>query len=114
MVYIREAHAVDGDWPLDRPDQPDVKEPKSLAERQAVAETCLGKLELENLPAVVDEMDNAVNKAYSAWPDRLVLVDGKGKLAWRGAKGPKGFKPDELEAAIRRELGLAGATSGGH
>jgi hypothetical protein len=114
VVYIREAHAVDGDWPLDRPGQPEVKEPKKLADRKAVAETCLGKLELEDLPAVVDEMDDAVNEAYGAWPDRLVLVDAKGRLAWRGARGPKGFQPDELEVAIRRELGLAVGKSGDH
>ncbi len=111
MVYIHEAHAVDGDWPLDRPDQPKVEEPKKLSERKDVAGTCLGKLELEGLPAVVDEMDDAVSEAYAAWPDRLVLVDAKGRLAWQGAKGPKGFKPDDLETAIRRELGLGPAKS---
>lgn len=109
MVYIREAHPVDGSWPLMAPDQPLVEEPREAAERQAVARQCLGTLELDGLPAVVDGMDDAVNEAYEAWPDRLVLLDAEGRVAWRGGPGPFGFDPDELEAALRRELGLPAA-----
>ena len=29
-----------------------------------------------------------------------------GKISFAGARGPRGFKPDELEDAIRAELGL--------
>jgi hypothetical protein len=110
VVYIREAHAVDSAWPVTSPDQPAVEEPQALAERQAVAGTCLARLELHGLPAVVDEMDDAVNEAYEAWPDRLVLIDAQGRIAWRGGPGPYGFKPDELDAAIRRVLGLSATT----
>ena len=51
-------------------------------------------------------MDNKVNRAYAAAPDRLYLVGKDGRVAYRGGRGPFGFKPDELEAAIRRELGI--------
>ena len=52
-------------------------------------------------------MDNKVNRAYAAAPDRLYLVARDGTIAYRGGPGPFGFKPAELEAAIRKELGGA-------
>jgi hypothetical protein len=107
IVYIREAHALDGRAPLGGAGHPIVEEPVTLAERQELCSTCVVKLALEPIPALVDDIDNRVARAYAAAPDRLYLIGRDGKVAYRGARGPYGFKPDELEAAIRRELGLA-------
>jgi hypothetical protein len=41
----------------------------------------------------VDTIDDAVNKAYAAWPDRLYVVDIGGKIAVAGGQGPAGFAP---------------------
>lgn len=106
MVYIREAHAIDSSSPLGGNGMPIVEDPKSWKERQVVAQVCMGKLALEPMPALIDDIDDAVNTAYDAWPDRLYLVGRDGKIAMRGDPGPFGFKPDLLEAAIRAELGL--------
>lgn len=38
-----------------------------------------------------------MNAAYAGWPERLVIVDVEGKIAYTGAPGPWGFKPSELE-----------------
>ena len=38
-------------------------------------------------------MDDKVNKAYAAWPDRLYVVGTDGKIAMMGEPGPRGFKP---------------------
>ena len=84
---------------------PIVEDPVSLAEREAVAKVCMTKLALEPIPALVDDMDDAVGDAYAAHPDRLYLVGRDGNIAWRGGPGPMGFVPDELEKAIRKELG---------
>ncbi len=81
-----------------------VEDPTNLNERLKVAKTCMTKLALEPIPAVVDRLDDKTNKAYSGWPDRLYLVGKDGNLAYAGARGPFGFKPAELEAAIRKEL----------
>ena len=51
---------------------------------------------------LVDGLDDAVNAAYSAWPERLYLVDLDGKIAYRGGRGPDGFSPDELASVIDR------------
>lgn len=61
------------------------------------------------LPALVDGIDDAVNRAYAAQPDRLFLVGRDGKIAYTGGRGPGGFKPAELEDAIREELGKKAA-----
>lgn len=104
VVYIREAHALDGRAPLRGGVYPLVEEPASLEERGAVARICMTKMALEPMLAVVDGMDNAVAKAYAAAPDRLYLVGKDGNIAYRGGRGPFGFKPDELDAAIAQAL----------
>lgn len=101
LVYIREAHALDGAWPM-----PSVlvEEPVSTAERREVAKTCFDRLELAMIPAVLDRIDNKVDAAYQARPDRLYLIGKDGKIAYAGGRGPMGFRPPELRAAIEAEL----------
>lgn len=65
---------------------------------------CITKLDLKGLPALVDDVDDAVSVAYAAWPDRLYLVDGDGRIAYHGGRGPFGFDPDALERSIERVL----------
>lgn len=69
-------------------------------------DTCMGKLDLGPLPALVDDMQDTANKADGAWPDCLYLIGKNGKLAYKGGPGPWGFKPSDLESAIRVELQL--------
>lgn len=102
MVYIREAHAIDGQAPM--ANGPLVEEPITDGERHSVAKTCVTKLSLQMIPAVVDRIDNAVDAAYQARPDRLYLVGRDGRIAYAGGRGPFGFKPDELVDAIEKEL----------
>jgi len=106
VVYIREAHALDSRSPLGGGGMPIVEDPLNLSERSQVAQVCLTKLELEPIPALVDDVDDAVSQAYSAWPDRLYLVGRDGRIAYRGGPGPFAFWPDALEDAIRKELDL--------
>jgi hypothetical protein len=103
-VYIREAHPEEG-WilPENRRSGLAVQEPTSDEERRGVASTCATNLRLQ-MPMVVDEVDNAVASAYGGWPDRLYLVGRDGRITFQGGEGPFGFKPDELERAIEREL----------
>ena len=101
VVYIREAHAADSR----RPDRRlSINEPRTFAERLGVAQTCRRDLGLQ-LPMLIDDIQNGTDAAYSGWPDRLFLVGTDGKIAFRGDRGPRGFQPDELEAAIKKTLG---------
>jgi len=106
VVYIREAHPEDG-WVLasNRGEGISVQDPATYAERAEVAETCAIRLRLR-IPVLLDGLDDAVARAYGAWPDRLYLVGRDGHIAFRGEEGPFGFRPAELAAAIERELAL--------
>lgn len=101
MVYIREAHAIDGPRPSF---SVLVEDPITESERAEVARTCMTKMQLRPIPAVVDRLDDKVNKAYRGWPDRLFLVGRDGRIVYAGGRGPGGFRPNELAAAIKKEL----------
>ena len=106
MVYIREAHALDSRSPMGGDGHPIVEDPETLEERAGVAKMCMTKLALEPMPSLVDDMKDTANNGYGAWPDRLYLIGKDGRVAMQGGPGPFGFNPDDLEDAIREELGL--------
>src|SRR2546423_15274767 len=74
---------------------------KNEEERAFVAGACVRKLGIK-FPAVLDGFDNTTEKAYTGWPDRLYLINREGKIAYKSAPGPFGFKPDDLKAALAR------------
>ncbi len=54
------------------------------------------------MPAVVDEMDDAVAQAYAAMPERLYLIGLDGKVTYKGGMGPMSFPPQEWQQAIEK------------
>lgn len=105
LIYIREAHPTDG-WQIQANLRDGVllASAKTLEQKQENATQCVRKLDIR-FPTLIDELDNRVEQAYSAWPDRLYLIDLEGRVAFKGDPGPAGFRPEQLEAAIRRLLG---------
>lgn len=106
LIYIREAHTTDL-WqaPANLRDGILLESAKSMEQKEEHATACTRKLDIR-LPTLVDRMDNQVELAYSGWPDRLYLIGRDGRVAYKSAPGPAGFKPAELEATIKKELGL--------
>ena len=100
IIYTSEAHAADSDRPAGK----DVEQPVTTEERREVAVKFLDEMELE-IPALLDNIDNKTSIDYASLPDRIYLVGKDGKIAYAGAKGPRGFKPEELAQAIDNELG---------
>jgi len=102
VVYIQEAHPIDA-WQDDDNLKDDVlvKSTTTEEERAEIAGICLAKLSIE-LPALVDDPDNRVERAYTAWPDRLYVIDRDGRIAYKSAAGPFGFKPAAVEEALKR------------
>jgi len=92
LVYIKEAHAADSSWPVPYAKEKGITEHTSYGQRCDVAKKLLDDENL-TIPTVVDNMENEVNKAYSAWPDRVFLVRKDGRLAVAAGRGPWGFKP---------------------
>jgi hypothetical protein len=104
IVYIQEAHPIDA-WQLDDNIEDDVlvASTKTMDERLSVAGMCVRNLGID-LPALVDGHDNAVERAYTGWPDRLYVVDRDGRVAYKSAPGPFGFKPAEVQETLKRLL----------
>ena len=104
MVYITEAHPTDV-WQTESnlKDKVLFASPRSEEERTALAGTCVRKLGIE-ISAVVDEFGNSTEGAYTAWPERLYLIDSSGRVVYKSAPGPFGFKPDELRAALTKAV----------
>ncbi len=57
-----------------------------------------------SIPMLIDDIDNTAETAYTAWPDRLYVVDKSGRIAYKGGRGPFGFKPRAMEKALLRIL----------
>ena len=114
LIYIREAHPVDGWWfgqslagkvvGMRFPKAAtDIYDPKTMEERREVAGQCKDSLQY-GIRTYVDEMDDSISKAYAASPTRLYLVGQDGKVVYAGDLGPWGFKPAELKEAIEDHL----------
>lgn len=110
VIYIREAHPIDGWWLgkgvpalvlklIRSKAATDIHDPKSMVERQEVAQRCQDALDF-GVPTLVDTMDDEVNRAYAAWPTRLYLIGLDGRVVYAGGLGPFGFHPAELGQAI--------------
>jgi len=80
--------------------------PKNEEERALIAGACVRKLQLK-MPAVLDEFGNSTEQAYTGWPDRIYLINSRGKVAYKSKPGPFGFKPDELKNALVSMVGPA-------
>jgi len=80
-------------------------DPKTFVERTSVAESCVRKLGI-HIPALVDDVSDAVESAYTGWPDRLYLIDREGRVAFKSPPGPFGFKPSALEESLRPLAGI--------
>ncbi len=104
IVYIQEAHPTDA-WQMVSNVRDNVlfASPKSAGERDQVAGACVRRLGIE-IPALVDNLDDAVERVYTGWPDRLYVIDADGRIAWKSAPGPFGFHPAGVETALNRIL----------
>ena len=100
MVYISEAHPSDI-WQM----QSNIKDnvvfanPTNEEDRAFIAGACVRKLGIE-FPSVLDEFGNSTEHAYTGWPDRIYLIDSRGRVAYKSKPGPFGFKPDLLATAL--------------
>jgi alkylhydroperoxidase family enzyme len=99
-IYVREAHPTDG-WRMKSNDNAGVSfaQPLTKIGREEIAAKCCSTLRM-TIPLVVDDIDDRVGHLYSGMPDRLYLIDQKGRIAYKGGRGPFGFRPGELEQAI--------------
>ena len=79
------------------------KNPTTSDERRNVATSCVRKLHI-NIPALIDGIDNQVEQKYTAWPDRLFVIDRSGTVRYKSEPGPFGFDPKKLESCLSTNL----------
>ena len=108
VVYIQEAHPTDGwEMPSNFKEGVLVAAAKTFTDRDSAAKTCVVKLGI-HLPALVDDMDDSTERAYTGWPDRLYVIDREGRVAYKSKAGPFGFDPDEMAKKLAQVAPAAG------
>ncbi len=75
--------------------------PRSSEARGEVANSCVRRLGIQ-IPALMDDMNDSVESAYTAWPDRLYVIDREGRVAYKSRPGPYGFDPKGVAEALKR------------
>lgn len=90
IIYIREVPPVGG--PRKPPKEFQIPDPKTLEERQQVAQDFATELKA-SIPVLLDTVGDQVGKAYAAWPDRHYVIDAESKVVLKGGLGPGGFQP---------------------
>lgn len=73
---------------------------RSFEDRDDAAKTCVVKLCI-NIPALVDDIHDTTEIAYTGWPDRLYVIDRTGRIAYKSGPGPYGFSPQGVEKALQ-------------
>jgi hypothetical protein len=104
-VYVREAHPTD-EWQMKSNVKEDVcyAQPKTLAQRIAIANDFVKRFEYPTQFGV-DDINNAANDAYAAWPERLYIIDESGHIAYRGGMGPFHYDPKEVREWLTQRYG---------
>jgi len=47
-------------------------------------------------------MNGGAEKAYAAWPSKAYLLDTRGRIIFSTSLSEQDFKPEQLEAALRK------------
>ena len=101
VVYVQEAHPTDG-WQVESNIDENIlfRQHRNYEEREEAAQSCAIGLQI-SLPTLVEEMDNAIDEAYGAAPERLYLIGKGGRVVYHGGAGPHFFDLDELDEALQ-------------
>jgi tetratricopeptide (TPR) repeat protein len=100
LVYIREAHS-NADWQSTR----NLREGVALApattlnDKRDHAAMCSRTLHLP-FTAVVDGMDDTVEKTYNAWPSRAFVIGIDGRIQYRTRLTELEFHSEEMESVL--------------
>ena len=106
-IYVREAHPTD-EWQMksNAKDKDDVcyAQPKTIEQRVAIANDFTKRFKY-SVPFGIDEMSNAADQAYAAWPERLYILDENGRVSYKGGNGPFKYDPKEVRAWLAARCG---------
>lgn len=102
-MYIAEAHAA-GEWPIHGDEYNNgetscIRQPRTLDQRNAVATSFVKRYDFPTNTFLIDSMDNSAEKAYSASPERLFIVQD-GRIAYVGGPGPFFYDIDQMRSRL--------------
>lgn len=102
LVYIKEAHPGD-EWQSDNNLKENVvfDQPKTFEARMDLARTFLDRMEV-GTRTYVDDIRNTALACYSAWPERIYVVDREGRIVYKGGMGPFYFSPEKLREFLEK------------
>jgi hypothetical protein len=102
---VREAHPTD-EWQMKSNVKDDVcyAQPKNLEGRVVIANDFIKRYKYP-VPFGIDDMSNKAEGAYSAWPERLYIVDENGHIAYKGGNGPFKYDPKEVRGWLAARYG---------
>ncbi len=102
LVYIREAHST-ADWASTKNEREGIalQPTATMDQRQDHAAMCVRKLKIE-FTTLLDNMNGAAERAYSAWPSKAFLVDNGGRIVFSTGLSEQDFSAEQLEAALRK------------
>ncbi len=102
LIYIREAHSTQ-DWASTQNQREGItlNPATTMDERRDHANMCVRKLHIE-FPTLLDTMNGEAEKAYAAWPSKAYLLDSHGRIVFSTGLSEQDFKPERLEAALRK------------
>ena len=102
LVYIREAHST-SDWQSTRntPETATVAPSVNFTEKTEHASMCSRELHLP-FPAVVDGLNDAVEKAYNGWPSRAFIIARDGRIAYTTRLTELDFHAEDMEQVLRQ------------
>lgn len=88
-------------------------DPATFGERQACALRAAEDIGFDAFPTVVDPLDDPVAVRWSAWPERLFVIDrdehsgSVGRVVYAGGPGPFEFNPGVTYDGLRGRFGLS-------
>jgi Iodothyronine deiodinase len=80
------------------------KQPRTIQDRVVIANDFTKRYKYA-VPFGIDEMSNAANDAYAAWPERLYIIDESGQIVYKGGNGPFKYDPKEVRAWLAKRYG---------
>lgn len=77
-------------------------QPKNLKDRIKIAKEFIEKYSYP-IPLAIDNEKNEASELYSAWPERLYVIE-KGKIAYKGGVGPFFYRPKEIRKWLKKRF----------
>jgi len=103
IIYVEEAHPLDG-WKF-KDNQYAIYQHGSLQDRIEAASILAEQV--PNIPVYTDLMDNHVNRAFGAMPERLfILLDNK--VVYAGGMGPFFYNLDDVKTWLDNFAAIQG------